>query len=59
MKRFEKQQHSEQGNELWIEVIPEDGEGQTGFSERIPKALHQVLELRRTQSSEENLKHME
>lgn len=56
MKRLEEQQHGEEGDELWIEVVPEDGERQTGLSECVPETLHQMFELCRPQSPQENLK---
>jgi hypothetical protein len=56
VERLEEQQHGEKCDKLWIEIIPEDGEGKTSLGESIPESLHQVLKLRRSKSSEENLK---
>lgn len=55
VERLEEQQHREEGHEFRIEVIAEHGERQAGFGQRIPKPVHQVLELGGAQCSEKDL----
>lgn len=55
MEGLKKQENREERYKLWIEVVPKDCESQAGLGESIPKALHKMLEFRRTQSAEENL----
>jgi hypothetical protein len=56
VKGLEEQQNREQRDELWIEVVPENGECEAGLGQRIPEPLHQMLELSSTKRSEENLR---
>lgn len=48
MKRFQEQQNRKQCDELWVEVVSENGECQASLGQSIPKALHQVLKLSRS-----------
>jgi hypothetical protein len=56
MEGLEEQQDGEQRYELWVEVIPENGECEAGLGQRVPEPLHQMLELSSSKRSEENLR---